>query len=395
MLKSRRISTALPLVLACVVVAIATFGASSALAGPTASVRVEGEAGTLLPQTTVTLNAPEPVSNCAANSVAAAINLAVDGNWDHGESNSGGGNFTETILGETHDFTHNSDTWAEWVDYKWGGGICTDLLNEGDEVVLVADHEPEPFFSPTAWPLVVSGAPATAQVGVPFAVHVSEIRTPAETFAERGEGTPTPVAGVTIGGAGATSAPSDAGGNATVTLTSPGNVSLRATKAGDAPSASLVVCAHTGNDGNCGTPSPAGTTGSTGVVGTTVAYRGPYAITARATGVLDGHVYARAHAPRLLSGTALAHSRIASVSVKLRRSFRGRCYAYDGTSERFARSHCGHGSFFAVSTTPSFSYLLPAALSRGRYVLDIEATDAAGDKTSLARGSSRIVFYVR
>ena len=74
---------------------------------------------------------------------------------------------------------------------------------------------------------------------------------------------------------------------------------------------------------------------------------------------------------------------------------RGRCFAYDGTSERFLRTRCWHGSFFKVSSTPSFSYLLPGALAPGRYVLDLEAIDAAGHRSTLARGSSRIVFYVR
>jgi hypothetical protein len=58
-------------------------------------------------------------------------------------------------------------------------------------------------------------------------------------------------------------------------------------------------------------------------------------------------------------------------------------------------TRCGSGAFFKVSSTPSFSYLLPGALARGRYVLDIQATDAAGNRTSLARGTSRTVFYVR
>jgi hypothetical protein len=82
------------------------------------------------------------------------------------------------------------------------------------------------------------------------------------------------------------------------------------------------------------------------------------------------------------------------VSLRLRRSYRGRCYGFDGASVRFVRSRCGQGSFFKVSKSSAFSYLLPAALARGRYVLDVQATDAAGNKTSLARGSSRIVFYV-
>jgi hypothetical protein len=393
MLASRRFITMF--VLVCVVGAIA---AANAFAGPTVTVRIEGESGTLQPQTTVVLNAPEPVSNCAANSVAAAINLAVNGNWDHGESNGGAGNFTETILGETHDFTHNSDTWAEWINGKWGGGICTDKLEtDGDEVLMIADHEPEPFFSPTVWPLVVAGAPATAQVDVPFTVHLSEIRTPAGTFAEAGQGAPMAVAGATVGGAGATSSSSDGSGTATVTLASTGNVTLRASKPGDATSAPFVVCVHNGNDGNCGSAASTAP-GSSSVLGsstTNASYKGPYAVVAHATGVLDSHTYSIAQAPRLLRGTAVAHTQIASVSLRLRRTRHGRCFAYNGVSERFARTRCGGGSFFKVASTPSFSYLLPGALARGRYVLDIEATDVAGNRTSLARGSSRLVFYVR
>jgi hypothetical protein len=123
-------------------------------------------------------------------------------------------------------------------------------------------------------------------------------------------------------------------------------------------------------------------------------YTGPYAVVAKATGLIDGHVYSRRHAPRVLTGSVLAHTTVRSVSIRLRRSYRGHCHAYDGTRERFLSARCGHGSFFKVSTEPSFSYLLPSALPAGRYVLDIEATDAAGNRTRLARGTSRIVFYV-
>jgi hypothetical protein len=388
---SRRRSRTVPAVLALALLALAVFGAASALAGPTVTVRVEGESATLLPATTVTLNSSVPVGHCPGNSAAAAINQAVNGNWDHGEAFSNG-NFTETILGETHDFTHNSDTWAEWIDDRWGSGICQNLLSEGDEVLMIADHEPEPSFAPTSFPLVVSEIPASAQVGVPFTVHIDEVVVGAEAL--YGAGTPTPVAGVTLTGAGAVATLSDANGTATITITSPGNITLRATKAPDAPSLPFVVCTHVANDGGCGTQAPSG---STSTAGSTAAatYKGPFAVVANATGVADNHVYAEGHAPKVLSGSVLAHTRLASVSLRLRREYRGRCYAYNGASERFARAHCGQASFFEVSTMPSFSYLLPAALARGRYVLDIEATDAAGNTTSLARGTSRIVFYVR
>jgi hypothetical protein len=388
MLSSSRISRNLSAA-ALVGALLATAGAATALAGPTVTVRVEGESATLLPRTTVTLNAPEPVSGCAANSVAAAINLAVGGNWDHGE-------FTKTILGETHEFLHEGDTWAEWVDYKWGNGICSDMLNEGDEVVMIADHEPEPTFTPTRWPLIVTGVPATASVGVPFTAHISEVRTREGTFPNAGEGTPTPVAGATIEGSGVTSTASDASGSATVTLTGAGSTTLRAVLSRDAPSATFSVCAHNGNDGNCGTQAPSSSsTTTTSAAALAPSYKGPFAIVAKASDVVDGKVYRPSNAPRVLSGTVAAHARVASVSLRLRRSYRGRCWAYNGVSERFVRVHCGRGSFFAVSKAPSFSYLLPGALARGRYVLDIEATDTAGNRTTLARGSTRIVFYVR
>ena len=198
--------------LVCAVAAIASLGASSAVAGPTVTVRIEGEKATL-PQTTVTLNAPEPVSNCAANSVAAAINLAVGGNWDHGESNGGAGNFTETILGETHDFTHNSDTWAEWVDYKWGGGICTDTLSEGDEVL-------DGRRSRARTVLLADGMAARRdgrsgqrrRSGFRSRCTSARSARPPKPSPKRARARPSPVAGASIGGAGATSTPSDAGG---------------------------------------------------------------------------------------------------------------------------------------------------------------------------------------
>ena len=126
----------------------------------------------------------------------------------------------------------------------------------------------------------------------------------------------------------------------------------------------------------------------------TAPYKGPYALVASASSVIEGHVYRRGHAPRVLSGSVLAHTTVTATSLELRREYRGRCYAYNGVTTRFARTRCGEGSFFKVSNNGTFSYLLPAVLLPGRYVLDIEATDAAGNRTAPARGSTRIVFYV-
>ena len=396
---SPRIPLRLGAALASGIFVLTLAGVATALAAPTVTVRVEGESATLLPPTTVTLSAPEPVSNCPANSVAAAINLAVNGNWDHGEANKGGGDFTQTILGETHAFANNSDTWAEWVNYKWGGGICTDLLSNGDEVLMVADHEPEPFFAPTVLPLVVAEAPPTVQVGTPFTVRVSAIHTPTGAFAELGQGEPEPVEGATVSGAGATGQPTGAGGLATITLTRAGSATLRAEKTGDAPSAPFTICVQDGAGGSCGTTGPAGSSSGSaggGVLGySSSSYKGPYAVVAAVARLIDGHRYAKGRAPRLLAGRVLAHTTVASVSLRLRRSYKHRCYAYNGASERFGSARCGEGGFFKVGTQSSFSYLLPESLRPGRYVLDVQATDVAGNRTTLARGTSRIVFYVR
>jgi hypothetical protein len=367
-----------------------------ALAGPTVKVRIEGESSTLLPLTAVTLEKPEPVSGCPADSANAAINLAVGGNWDHGEEEGSSGDFTETILGETHNFTHESDTWAVWIDDKWAGGICEDLLSEGQELLLIADHEPEPY-APTVLPLVLSGVPSSVVVGVPFEVTVDKIHTRPGTFPEIGEGTPEPEAGVTVSGGGASSL-TNANGVATLMLSTPGSYALAAHESGAAPSAPVALCVRTSSEPACGVAGSPGTSSgssSAGLVPVVLPYKGPYALVPHLTGIIDGHVYTRAHAPRVLSGSVLAHTTVSSISLTLRREYRHRCYAFDGVTTKFVRARCGTGKPFKVSGNGLFSYLLPSALQPGRYVLDIEATDAAGNRTSLARGTSRIVFYVR
>ncbi len=373
-------------------------GVAPALAGPTVTVRVEGESGTLLPRTTVTLNAPEPVSGCPASSAAAAINLAVNGNWDHGEAGSGGGDFTETILGETHEFTHESDTWAEWVDYKWGGGICSDLLSEGDEVLMVADHEPEPYFAPTRLPLVVGEAPASIQAGIPFTVKVSVVHIPPEAEVTPGEGELVPAEGVTVSGTGVT-ATTGPNGVATLALASVGEVTLRATKPGDAPSASFTVCIHNGNDGNCGTSvTGSGTTTGGGTTTATPTSSSSTAITASISSLLDGHVYARHKAPRILEGTVATTAPLQEVELRLtRRGPNGRCSYFDGVTGRFHAMRCGaaNGKYFKASSQKLFSYLLPETLAPGRYVLDAQGVGTGGHVSSLVRGTSRIVFYVK
>jgi hypothetical protein len=375
-------------------VTLALAGAPVAHAGAPVTVRVEGINQTLLPPTQVTTDATTPVvkdgnseHSCSGASTAGALQLATGGSWN-GEWFSGFGYSAETILGETHAFEPGAAAnyfWSYWLDNKASSvGICAGELQAGQSILFFPECFSETGACPAPPnPLGIS-APAVAQRGAPVTVTV--------TSYDNASGAASPAVGaaVTGGGAGATT---DSAGHATLAFPQSGNFQLQVTAPGSVRT-ETTVCVHEGNDGTCGTTSPsAGSTPAPGLAA--AAYKGPYAVVAQATGVQDGHVYPRGRAPKVLSGTIATHAGVTSVSLELRRSYRGRCFAYDGLAERFKRARCGTGSFFAVGSAPSFSSLLPAALAPGRYVLDVQATDAAGNRTALARGTSRIVFYVR
>ncbi len=374
---------------------LALTGAPVAHAAAAVTVRVEGISQTLLPPTQVTTDATPVVKDgnsehsCSGAGAAGALQLATGGSWG-GEWFGGFGYSAETILGETHAFEPGAAAnyfWSYWLDNKASSvGICEGELQAGQSILFFPECFSETGACPAPPnPLGVS-APAVAERGAPVAVTV--------TSYDNVSGAASPAVGATVAGGG-TSASTDALGHATLAIPQAGNIQLQVTAPGSVRT-ETTVCVHNGNDGTCGTTSPSGSSSpAPGVTVAAAAYKGPFAVVAQATGVQEGRVYPRGRGPKVLAGTIATHTSVASVSLELRRSYRGRCFAYDGASERFKRAHCGEGSFFAVGSAPSFSYLLPAALAPGRYVLDVQATDAAGNRTSLARGSSRIVFYVR
>jgi hypothetical protein len=379
--------------------------ASSAFSAESAqvSVRVEGLTETKLLPTQVKLNgAPvvkdgNPEHACPVNSALAALEIATGGNWS-GPWNS---KFKQyelfTIEGETHLFEPEASAnyfWSFWLNEKESEiGACEALVNPGDRVLFVVGCFGKACPEPAPTPLGIE-APSSANVGEPVAVTIKR-------FSATGVATEVP--GATIAGA---SAPvtTDPLGHATVTFGQAGTAILRVS----APASirtEAEICVHNGNDGTCGTSVPAAKPSAPSVQQSLVAapYTGPYAVVARATGPIDGHSYTRRNAPMVLGGIVTAHTGVKSVSIELWRWHRGRCYAYDGLRERFLPAACARGgyfkipsasTFFKVSSTSSFSYLLPSALGAGEYVLDIQATDAAGNRTTLARGTSRVRFYV-
>jgi hypothetical protein len=391
------IAVALSLLLAYVLMGTA----SAKAAGPaTVTVRVVGSGNqTLLPLTQVTTNETpvvkngNPADSCSGTSAAGALELATKGDWD-GEWNSSFGYGVETLEGVSYPFTQ-PDYWAFWRDNKPSPtGVCDTELSSGDSLLFFVECYSETAgVCPSTLPNVLSvEAPTTAEVGKPVVVTVSE-------YPNAG-GEPKPAVGADVVG-GDSSAETNTEGHATLTFSSDGTDALRAigsSQVSPPVPGEALICVHNGNDGTCGTQVSKGASSgstSTGSAPTVIPYKGEYALVPKLTSLIEGHTYKRGHAPRMLSGTVLAHSNVTSISLELRREYRGRCYAFDGVSTRFVRARCGTSNPFRVSSDGQFSYLLPESLAPGRYVLDIAATDAAGNYTTLARGTSRIVFYVR
>jgi hypothetical protein len=292
--------------------------------------------------------------NGGPHTVADALDIATGANWDRQP-------FTQTILGETHDNTPD-DFWAEWIGsgsgYVPGAlGVCDDVLKDGDEALMYATR----FVTPaTHFPLSLEGLPAAVEAGKPVSVTVVAYET--QDFMNV---TRTPVAGATVSGGGA-SAVTTANGTAVLSFAQPGEAVLKASKPGSVISAGkrVTVTAPGAAPPPTGAP-PANDTA---------------APTARLAGVRNGQVFSRKRAPRTLRGTVSADpSGIKSVRLSILRRKRGKCWAFDGDSERFKRHRCGGSRSFRIGDRAEWSYLLPRRLPRGRYTIRVVAIDNAGN----------------
>jgi hypothetical protein len=395
MLKSRRVVVAF----CAAVSSLAAFVPLALASGPaTVTVRVEGLNETKLLPTQLTTNSTPVVKDgksedaCTGTSAAGALELATAGHWGGPWSS----NFKQyeifSIEGEEHVFEKGAAAnyfWSFWLNEKEAEvGACGAELQPGDRVLFF------PSCYGTGCP---PAAPAPLGIELPASANVGEA-VPVIVKQFSSSGAASPASGASVSG-GAKSESTDSGGHATLTFPSAGGVLVRATAPGSVRT-ETTICVHAGNDGTCGTQRTAGTgTGATAGAGSGAgglsSPSSGHALAAHLSGVLEDHVYGPGSAPRLLSGSVLGHAAVSSVSLELHRTYRGRCSAYDAVRERFTRARCGHGKFFKVSNSSAFSYLLPGALGPGRYVLDLQASDAVGEHTTLARGTTRFVFYVR
>jgi hypothetical protein len=190
------------------------------------------------------------------------------------------------------------------------------------------------------------------------------------------------VAGATVTG-GETPVASGADGKAVVRLGAEGTARLRATKPGFAPSATELVGVLPKGVSPVVTP------------GTPNAPATPdrAAPVAKLLGFTDKQVFKSG--PRELKGSFADTSGIKSVKLRLARRAGGKCWYFSGKMETFRRTKCGTEKYFAIGDRADWTYLLPQRLGKGRYVLDAIAIDGAGNRTPLARGTTRVVFSVR
>jgi hypothetical protein len=230
-------------------------------------------------------------------------------------------------------------------------GACGDPISNGDDVLFAFADGTEPV-------LKLSG-PIAASSGQSVTLKVTDA------------GTGTPVAGASVAGS-----PSAANGDVVVGPLPDGVNSFKATKTGTIRSNTAKVCVNTGNSGLCGTvdKSPPATT----------------------IAIKDGKRYKK-KGPRSLKGKVADPSGIQELDLRLtaRPSTRSRrCTTFDAEAARFVKQkQCGvtRGKKFEVEVKGGeWSYLLPKAPGKGRYVLDAIATDKSGNKSI-----ERVIFFVK
>jgi len=371
------------------------------------TVRVEGDADTLVARaavrttTTPVVKDGNPAHACTGTSAAGALEQSTAGAWSGPWSDSFGGAYTvAAIRGESHAFG-SGRYWSIFVnDVPASFGVCGLELQDGDALLFA----PVPESGTPPNPLVLAGVPARATPGQALTVTVTRVVTTFDPVTYVPSTVREPVAGATV--AGAASATTGADGRAQVTIDQRGAGTLRATKAGEIRSSSEALCVTDGADGSCGTTAAGApelavaaavcqTAGDDGLCGTA----DRRAALAKILSISERQRFGRGRGPRTLRGSVAGDpSGLRDVRLRLTRTDAGRCQTFDARRERFvALARCGaaRGRWFSVGDRADWTYLLPRALTRGRYVLDVETRDGAGNRdTLLQRTRNRVVFFV-
>src|SRR6478609_2723581 len=137
-----------------VLAAVAVTSSTALAAGPAnVTVRVEGDAATLVPRTALTTTTTpvskdgDPSHSCSGTSAAGAVEEATGGDWS-GTYYSGLGYSVDKIRGELHDFGGDPEYWGLFVDEVLSQtGLCFTELQSGERVLLAPIAESCPSTS--------------------------------------------------------------------------------------------------------------------------------------------------------------------------------------------------------------------------------------------------------
>jgi hypothetical protein len=318
---------------------------------------------------------PVPTRGAAVAAAAAQAPFSMTGTWF---DSLGSPSFTQ-IAGENVAFDAATGQFlVEYLNSKASNlGACGEQIGSGDDVLFA-------YGAGTETLLKLSG-PGTAAPGVPVALRV--------TNAADGS----PVAGASVGG-------QTSGSDGAVSLgpfDTRGNHDLKAAKDGAIRSNRVTVCVTDGADGACGSGTGTAarpgcvTTGDDGNCGT----KDRRAPRGKILSIREAQRFGKGRGPRALGGIVTSDpSGLGAARLRLTRNDGGRCQTFDGRRERMvALRRCGakRGKWFSVGDREQWSYLLPARLGPGRYVLDLQARDRAGNvDTLLQRTRTRVVFRV-
>ena len=162
-----------------------------------------------------------------------------------------------------------------------------------------------------------------------------------------------------------------------------------------------TVCVYVPGSGDCGTDKAPDNTQTTTPTATPAPVPAPAVKdttppVVHVSSLTPNKTYDRG--PRVLSGTVDESGGIAQVFLRLRATDGGnltaasRCRWFSGKRGVFTHRTvpCAKARFFRVGTDSKFSYLLPARLGRGKYVLDVKVLDRAYNA-----GRSAVPFKVR
>ena len=291
-----------------------------------------------------------------------------DGSWSAGFSD-----FSINRIGPDTVPQDYSSYWGyllNGVSTQIGG--CQQQVQQGDNVLFV--------FAPFGTPLLELAAPSRAATGESFQVTVQE---------NDGNGARKPAAGAYVEGQ-----TTDSNGHATLSFGDAGDHRFKALRNGAVRSNAASVCVYAPGSGACGTDAAPTSSGDPAPSSQPAAAKDTTPPAIELTTLTDGKTYARG--PRVLGGQAEDAGGIAQVFLRLRATDGGdltaasRCRWF--SSKRSVFTHrtvpCSRARFFRVGNASKFSYLLPARLRKGKYVLDVKVLDRAynAGRTSVAFG---------